>query len=159
MLDSFYEWLDDFSLECDNGRGYVSIVDPLNFHVERAENIGHELTFDPRALSDNVAHLLRNHPDLIGCVDTDFSDESLNIDFFIGDNIADEKQLEECFNKAWGAVATVLNSLDPGSFGSGYLFDMPDMTTLSGYDEFPDCDFCGEPIDYCLGGHEWIEEN
>ncbi|ABF57544.1 gp94 [Corynebacterium phage P1201] len=159
MLDSFYEWLDDFSLECDNGRGYVSIAEPLDVHIESAENVGHELTFNPRVLSDNIEHLLRNYPDLSGCVDTAFHEDCLHIDFFIGENIADEKQLEDCFNRAWGAIATVLNSLDPGSFGSAYLFDMQGMTTLKGYDECPDCEFCGEPLDYCLGGHEWIEEN
>lgn len=159
MLDSFHECHDGFTVECDNGHAYVSICDNLQFHVERAENLGHELTFNSRALSDNIAHLLRGWPSLVGCVDTAFNDESLTIEFFIGENIQDETQLETCFNKAWGAVATVLNALDPGSFGSGYLFDMPEMTAPKWGCEFPECEFCGEPIDYCLGGHEWIEEN
>lgn len=153
---NFFEFVEENCLlRCDEGEATLTITDPLEFHRDLAENVGEVLSLDLGATRTNILSLVPS-PHLKNNLSVDLvDDDAIEIEIFLGDGIETEEELSDLLTKHWFDVSRVMNILDPGSWGSQYLYNMRGMT-IPAYD-IADCPNCGEPIDYCVG-HGFIED-
>lgn len=111
-------------VDCDMGDADISFRDTLQFHEERGEELGYTPNVDPGSIRVAIAG---GDSEILNRLCVDVDNDYIFFSYFLGGGLKSRDEINQAIDSQWGRIGHILNQLDPGTFGSTYLFDQDSM--------------------------------